>query len=52
MAAWARHDAKLVCGEHMEAMLADESRLSVSSNVAVRDITPAAEEQADLEQGA
>jgi hypothetical protein len=52
MKAWARHDAKLVCGEHMQAMLADESSSSASSDLAVRDITPTAEEQEKLERGA
>jgi hypothetical protein len=51
MAAWARHDAKLVCGEHMEAMLAD-TPLSASSNSAARDVPPKADELADLKQDA
>ena len=41
MKAWAKHDAKLVCGEHMEPMLADHP-----VPPGYRDITPTSQEEA------
>jgi hypothetical protein len=46
MKAWAKHGAKLVCGEHMEAM-----EVNPSTPRGFRDITPTAEE-ADSEEPA
>src|SRR5581483_11545919 len=45
MAAWSRHNAKLVCGEHMQAMLAETSP-SASPTLAGRDIEPATDQEA------
>jgi predicted SprT family Zn-dependent metalloprotease len=42
--AWAKHGAKLVCGEHMEPMEANQPTPS-----GYRDITPTAEEDAPVE---
>jgi hypothetical protein len=39
MKAWAKHGAKLVCGEHMEAM-----EVNLPTPRGYRDITPTAEE--------
>ncbi|MGH7154814.1 MAG: SprT-like domain-containing protein [Acetobacteraceae bacterium] len=47
MQAWARHDAKLVCGEHMEAMQVEQP-----VPPGYREITPTSGELADLEEDA
>lgn len=45
MKAWAKHDAKLVCGEHMEPMVADQP-----APRGYRDITPVSEDPAPEEE--
>ena len=45
MKAWAKHDARLVCGEHMAPMVAHQP-----TPVGYRDITPTAEESASEEE--
>ena len=47
MKAWAKHGAKLICGEHMEAM-----EVNPPPPRGYRDITPTADEPASIEPAA